>query len=326
MKRVISIGNALVDIIYLLENDVILEELGLKRGSMNMIDKDFDSLIDEKMKVHDRILSSGGSAANTINGLANLGIDTCFMGVTGEDEYGKFFREDMLSNNIKPILYTSDKKTGTARTFVSHDAERTFAVHIGAASELTVNIRETIFKDYDYLHIEGYLVYNRDLMLKIGEYGKRNGLKISLDLASYNVVEENIDFLKDYVKKYVNILFSNEEEAKAYSNMMPIESLNMMSKEVDIAVVKLGSKGSIIKRGDEFISISPVEVDTVIDTTGAGDMYAAGFLYGIISGLSLKVSGEIGSLLSSNVIKETGAKISKDKWIKIKDDIKRIAD
>ncbi|MFK5856323.1 MAG: PfkB family carbohydrate kinase, partial [Bacteroidota bacterium] len=175
--------------------------------------------------------------------------------------------------------------------------------------------------DYDILHVEGYLVQNHELLEAILRTAKNNGLKVSIDLASYNVVEDNLDFLKEMVEKYVDIVFANEEEAKAFTGLEPEEALNELSKVTDIAIVKIGKKGSMIKQGDTIVTVDVREIDP-IDTTGAGDIYAAGFLYGLVNNLGFKKSGEVGSLLASTVIENIGAKISDGDWQKILKEIK----
>ena len=173
--------------------------------------------------------------------------------------------------------------------------------------------RSDLFKDHGLLHIEGYLVQNHDLVESILQKAKSNGLKISVDLASYNVVEDNLEFLQEMISKYVDIVFANEEEAKAFTGMEPEDALNSLAQICETAVVKIGGEGSMIKTGDK-IDIVKIDKLTPIDTTGAGDIYAAGFLYGYINNLGNKKSGEIGSLLASNVIQVIGAKISDKNW------------
>jgi sugar/nucleoside kinase (ribokinase family) len=136
-------------------------------------------------------------------------------------------------------------------------------------------------------------------------------------MASYNVVEDNLEFFKEMVASYVDILFANEEEAKAFTAKEPEAALNEMAKLVEIAVVKTGSEGSMVKKGDQVTLIRPITANPM-DTTGAGDLYAAGFLFGLINNLGFVNAGYIGSLLASTVIEKIGAKIPADKWAAIK--------
>jgi sugar/nucleoside kinase (ribokinase family) len=319
MKKVLGIGNALVDIMTKLDDDKFLEEFQLPKGSMQLVGEDFVRNISQASEKFERYRSSGGSAANTIHGLARLGVDTGFIGKVGEDELGNFFYDDMKNNNIDPVLLKTKTDSGRAVALISPDSERTFATFLGAAIELSPeDLQGDFFRDFNYLHVEGYLVQNHDLLKTASDLAKENGLKISLDLASYNVVEDNIDFLKDYIANYVDIIFANEEEAKAYTGKEPEEALDVLAEQCDIAVVKIGKDGSFVKSGDQKFRIEPIKASPV-DTTGAGDAYAAGFLFGLVKGYSLDKCGQIGSVLAGKVIEVVGAKMDEKKWKEIYD-------
>jgi len=321
MTKIIGIGNALVDVLTQLENDELLITLDLPKGSMQLVDAKKSKQIQEQSKELKKQMASGGSAANTIHGLAKLGVKTAFIGTVGEDETGDFFHNDLTNNNIIPLLIKSKSPSGVANAMISKDGERTFGTFLGAAIELSANhINDKQFTDYDILHVEGYLVQNHELLEAILKTAKNNGLKVSIDLASYNVVEDNLSFLKEMVEKYVDIVFANEEEAKAFTGLEPEEALNEISKITDIAIVKVGKKGSMIKQGDTIVRVDVREIEPV-DTTGAGDIYAAGFLFGLVNNLGFKRAGEIGSLLASTVIENIGAKISDENWSSIKKEI-----
>ena len=323
MTKILGVGNALVDVLTRLEDDMLLETLELPKGSMQLVDADKSAQIQEHSKNLEKSMASGGSAANTIHGLASLGVETAFVGTVGRDEVGDFFRKDMQDNKIEPLLMMSESPSGVANAMISMDGERTFGTFLGAAIELSSEkINELNFADYNILHVEGYLVQNHNLLEAILKKAKTNGLKVSIDLASYNVVEDNIDFLKDMVRKYVDILFANEEEARAFTGMEPENALNEISKDVDITIVKIGKKGSMIKQGDNIAVVGASAGISPLDTTGAGDLYAAGFLYGIVNNLDLEKSGEAGNLLAENVIQVIGAKIPNKAWEDIRNKLK----
>ncbi len=318
MAKVIGIGNALVDVLIRLDDEKIINELGFPKGSMQLIDARTSAFIAEKTKNHKKERASGGSAANTIHGLARLGMETAFIGTVGRDETGKFFEEDLKKSGITPLLFKSDSPSGIANAFITKDGERTFGTFLGAAIELSGDmLKREFFDGYDLLHIEGYLVQNHRLIERALQLAKEAGLKISLDLASFNVVEENLDFLKEMTRKYVDILFANEEEAKAFTGLEPEPALHKISEDVGISVVKTGGKGSMIKQGDTVVHIEPVKANP-IDTTGAGDIYASGFLWGYLNGLGFEKAGYAGSLLASAVIEVIGAKFDDKKWNEIK--------
>ena len=175
-----------------------------------------------------------------------------------------------------------------------------------------------MFKGYAYLYIEGYLVQDHDLILRAMQLAKEAGAQICLDMASYNIVAEELDFFTTLINKYVDIVFANEEEARAYTGKDAWEAINEISAMCSVVVVKLGAQGSCIKKGTECIKLEIPLVKKVVDTTGAGDYYAAGFLYGLTCGYSLEKCSIIGSILASNVIQVVGTTLSKKKWDEIK--------
>lgn len=317
MDKVLGIGNALVDIMTKLKDDQLLKDYELPRGSMQLVGEDFVRKVTVATEDLEKHQSSGGSAANTIHGLAHLGAHTGFIGKVGKDELGDLFSKDLEDNGIEPKLFRSETESGRAIALISPDSERTFATFLGAAVELSPEeLNESLFNGYKYLHIEGYLIQNHELLKRAFELASKKGMKVSLDLASFNVVEDNLDFLKSFVKDYVDILFANEEEATAFTGKDPEAALDELAELCEIAVVKVGKDGSFVKRGNEKVKIDPIKANPV-DTTGAGDAYAAGFLYGLINGYSLDKCGYMGAVLAGKVIEVIGAKMDEAKWKEI---------
>ncbi|MFH1159412.1 MAG: adenosine kinase [bacterium] len=321
MKKILGIGNALVDILIRIGDEKILEKMNLPKGSMQLVNKLRSDEILEALLNSPRSIAAGGSAANTVHGLAMLGAKAGFIGTIGKDQLGDSFEQDMHAAGVEPYLIRSDSETGRAITLITTDSERTFATFLGAAVELSApNIAELaspIFPMYDYLHVEGYLIQDHDLVRTTMELAKHHGLMVSLDLASYNVVEGHLDFLQEILKKYVDILFANEEEAKSFTGFEPEEALHYISQFCEIAIVKTGGKGSLIKSREVRSQIGVIPANP-IDTTGAGDLYAAGFLYGHALGWPLVKCGEMGALLAGNIIEEIGAKMPAARWEKVK--------
>jgi len=316
--KILGLGNALVDIVIQLENDSQLDELNLPKGSMQLVDLERAQQVLNYFKNSPKKLASGGSCANALNGIANLGGDVSFVGCVGNDEYGEFFKTDMLKNDIKPHLFRGTVGTGTAITLMSPDSERTFATYLGSAIELSAShLSKELFKGYDYFHIEGYLVQNYDLIRTAIQMAKQAGCRISLDLASYNVVEENLPFLTEMVENYVDILFANEEEARAYCGKSPKEALNFFAEHVEYAIVKIGKKGSYVQHKNYVEHVGGRTVD-VVDTNGAGDAYSAGFLYGLMTGMEPKECGLLGAQLAGEVVTVVGPKLLKNQWKKIR--------
>ncbi|MBU0488817.1 MAG: adenosine kinase [Bacteroidetes bacterium] len=325
MKKVLGLGNALVDIMTRLESDEILTQFNLPKGGMQLVDADFANAVLNAAAGLQKQQASGGSAANTIHGLARLGVPAAFIGKVGNDDYGKFFHDDMLNSGIQPMLLTGSAQSGLAVALVSIDSERTFATFLGAAIEMTpADLTPEMFADASIFHIEGYLVQNHDLVREAMKMAKAAGLTISLDLASFNVVEQNFDFLHEMTEKYVDIIFANEEEAKAFTGSEPEDALLKISDKCRIAVVKIGKQGSLIKNQGIVTRIGVIPANPV-DTTGAGDMYASGFLYGLSLGLSMNQCGKIGAILAGNVIDVIGAKMTNETWQKMRIEINEIA-
>lgn len=326
MPKVIGLGNALMDIMTPLENDNILKHIGFPRGSMQLVNADKSN---EILKLTSHIkssLASGGSAANTIHAIAHLGMETAFVGKVGEDEYGRLFEEDLKNSGITPSLFYSKTETGRAVAMVSPDSERTFGTYLGAAVEMGPDeMTPEVFKGYDVLHIEGYLVFNEELIEKAIVTAKETGLKVSMDLASFNVVEAKLDFLQRMAKDYVDIIFANEEEAQAFTGEKdPVKALKKIAESVDLSIVKVGKEGSMIMQNGTITNVGVIDANP-IDTTGAGDYYAGGFIYGHLKGLKLEQSGKIGALLAGNVIEYMGCNIPSKTWKKILEEVKKIS-
>lgn len=314
----IGLGNALVDVLSVLKSDALLEKLSLPKGSMQLIDKELSAKIQDELKGGDRHFVTGGSASNTISGLAALGAPCHFIGKTGDDETGEFFRSDMEKHGVTTHIVKSDLPTGVCVSLISPDSERTMATCLGAASTLTENdFDPDWFKGVDLCHIEGYLVQNTAMIEAAMKMAKAAGAKVSLDLASYNVVEENLEFLRRAVKEYVDIVFANEEEAKSFAQTDPESAVDFIAEMCEIAVVKLGKKGSLVKKDGKTVRVDCLPNVKAIDTTGAGDLFASGFLYGLHMGYDMERCGKIGSLVGGHIVQVVGSKMSEETWADI---------
>ncbi len=323
MKSILGIGNALTDILAVLEDDSLLDFYHLPKGSMQHVDRETGEKMWQTLKPMGVQYVAGGSAANTITATAVLGMPSSFIGKVGDDELGSLFKSDLSRNGIKSILFKGIAASGRAMVFITApNAERTFAVYLGAAIELgPEDLTPEQFKGYNYFHIEGYLVQNQALVRRAVELAREADMIISIDMASYNVVESNDAFLHDIIAKYVDIVFANETEAQVFAKKPPREALDEIAKICKIAVVKIGKDGSMIKSGDEYHYIEAWPADT-IDATGAGDIYAAGFLFAHAHGLSLKECGDLGSIVAAKVVEVIGPKIDIPRWKLAKQEIR----
>ncbi|MDR0714336.1 MAG: adenosine kinase [Bacteroidales bacterium] len=322
--KILGMGNALVDIVTELPNDLLLKDLSLQKGSMQLVDKDFSDKVREKISRLPCIEKSGGSAANTICGLASLGVEAAFIGKIGRDRLGEVFRSDLEHHGVTPLMRFGDTETGLALALVSRNSERTFATYLGAAVEMEPShLDAAFFKGYTHFYIEGYLMQHYELIRRAVELAKDAGLDVIIDMASFNVVEDNRDFLHFLIKEYADVVFANADEARAFTGRRkPEEALQKIAEDCWITVVKTGANGSLVQNGKKVYRI-PARKVNCIDTTGAGDLYAAGFLYGLHLNLKFDLCGEIGSILAGKVIEVMGAKIPDDEWPEIRELIKQ---
>ncbi|MCQ2172540.1 MAG: adenosine kinase [Bacteroidales bacterium] len=326
MKSILGIGNALTDILAVLPDDSLLNTYHLPKGSMQHVDMETGDKIWAALKPLGVKYVAGGSAANTIACTAIFGMPSSFIGKIGDDELGLLFKSDQERYGVRSTLLKSEHSSGRSMVFVSGgNAERTFAVYLGAALDLVPeDLKPEYFAGHDYFHIEGYLVQNQALIRRAVELAHEAGCVISLDMASYNVVESNNAFLHDIVEKYVDIVFANETESKAFTKIDdPRKALDEIAKLCKIAVVKVGKDGSWVKSGDEvhFIPVWPADT---IDATGAGDTYAAGFLYAHALGMPLDICGKVGSIIAAKVVEIIGTKIDIPRWRAAKAEIREL--
>ncbi|MDR2467009.1 MAG: adenosine kinase [Prevotellaceae bacterium] len=309
IKSVLGAGNALVDILAIIPDHSLLEKYKLPVGSMQHVDEPTANRVYDELKQFAPSVVSGGSAANAVRAMAELGMTAGFFGKVGHDELGDLYDKDLRAAGIHSLLKRDDASTGRAMVLVLPDAERTFAVHLGAAALMNPDdIPAEAFDDYDCLHIEGYLIQNHSLIETAMKCAKQKGKTVSLDLASYNVVEEHLDFLRGIVERYTDIVFANEEEARAFAGVEPEKAVEILGSLCDIAVVKLGARGSIVKHGDELHRLPAIPV-TPVDLTGAGDLYAAGFFRALSSGLDLAACAKAGTVCAAEIIKLIGTKL-----------------
>jgi len=317
-KRIVGVGNALVDILAY-EDEDFLNKTGAAKGGMTYVKKEF---IQQTLEITSKQPTTvpGGSACNTVVGVGNLGGSARFIGKCGNGKLGKFFEKDLKRHNVEPLLFRSNLPTGRVLSIITPDAQRSMFTFLGAAADmLPQDISENCFEGAAIVHIEGYLLFNSDLILKVLKTAKTSGALISLDLPSYNVVKESHELLLHIVETFVDIFMANEDEARAYTGQADeTRAVNALAEKVDIAVLKIGKRGSLIAHNNEIIPIEPQGNGQAIDTTGAGDLWAAGFLYGLVNGLPLEKSGALGSACGYEVCQVIGANIPEAAWERIR--------
>ncbi len=317
-NRIVGVGSALVDILSHEEDD-FLNKTGAVKGGMMYVSKEF---IEKTLALSSKppSLVPGGSACNTIVGISKLGGTARFVGKCGKGEMGRFFENDLKRQNVEPSLLLSDSPTGRVLSIITPDAQRSMFTYLGASAETRPqDISISFFSDAAIVHIEGYLLFNPDLMIKILETAQQAGARISLDLASFNVVEESHELVEHIVDAFVDILIANEDEARAYTGYQDENrAIGALSEKAEIAVLKVGERGSFIACGNQMVPIQPKTGAAVIDTTGAGDLWAAGFLYGLVNGYALERCGELGSACGYEVCQVVGANIPESGWERIR--------
>jgi len=319
MIKILTIGNALVDEIYQVSEE-FLAQAGLPKGSMTLVDAPAQRRIREQLKNMKPRRASGGSAANTARGLAHLGIPCGFIGKVGQDETGEFFLSDMKQTGVVPHLGAGTLDSGVALTLMTPDSERTFATYLGSAVQMSAEeLDADLIAGFDLIHIEGYLVQDHELFESILEIAADEGLMISLDLASYNVVEANAAFLRDILPGNVDLLFANDMEARAFTGLDPLPALRRMGEDFLQVIVKTGPQGSLVAESGRQWTIPAMKAD-VIDTNGAGDLFAAGYLAGWAHGRSPEECAILGTHCAARVIEVTGTTLPTQAWERIRQD------
>jgi sugar/nucleoside kinase (ribokinase family) len=229
---------------------------------------------------------------------------------------GRLFREDLQSQRVEPHLFESPSPTGQVISIITPDAQRSMLTDLGASAELKPDeAGGDCFDGAAVVHIEGYLLFNRELIEAVMKAARDAGAKVSLDLASYTVVDSSRDILPGLVDRYVDILIANEDEALAYTGIEDEpDALSAMADQVELAVLKQGVRGSTIAVGDDRVTVDAYGNGSAVDTTGAGDLWAAGFFYGLVNGFSLQGCGSLASRCGHAVCQEVGANVPEAGW------------
>lgn len=311
--EIIGIGSALVDITVRVDESFLQAE-GLPKGGMTLIDADRSQELLRRFPEDVRELSPGGATANVMAAFAHCGGRPAFIGKVGKDPMGDYFKRETERTGVTFIELRSEKvPTGTAFTFITPDGERTFATYLGAAVELSpADLPPDRLCRAPILHIEAYLVVNRKLMDYLLTTGKANGQKISMDLSSFGVVQENLDYFEKIAGSHLNIIFANEDESLAFTGLSPRDSLDVFSRFCEIAVVKEGANGSYLARRNHKVYL-PAQKIWVEDTNGAGDAYAGAVLYGLSRGMSISTCGRLGTHAGALIVSQKGARVMEER-------------
>lgn len=310
---VYGVGNALVDIQATIQ-DAILEKLGFAKGAMTLVDDETQGKVLTEIGDGPTNRCAGGSAANTIMGVVDLGGKAAYVGKVATDEIGDFFLSDMRERGVIIDTPRADAgDSGTSVILITDDAQRTMLTNLGVSIALQLSdINEEELKQSQYVYVEGYLFSGPDTKaaaLHAIDIAKKNNVKVALTVSDSFLIDMVKDEFWDLIKGPVDLLFCNEQEAQSLTGEEdPIECARAIHQHASSVALTLGENGSLLMHEGEVVPVSGVGV-SAIDTTGAGDMYAAGLLYGITNGLSWKQSGHLASNVAARIVSQLGARL-----------------
>ena len=309
---VLCIGNAIVDVIARVEEEFVSRH-GLVKGSMNLIDEARAEELYAGMG--QAIEVSGGSAGNTAAGVASLGGKAAYFGKVKADQLGAIFRHDMRAQGVAFGTPAAEEGPATARSFilVTPDSERTMNTYLGACVNFTTrDVDRSVVEASQVTYMEGYLWARpeaKEAFTLAARIARDAGRKTSITLSDSFCVERHRDSFLELIRNDIDIVFANETEIKSLYKTQNFDgAMKAIAKDCPIAVLTRSEKGCIVVKGDEVHASAAHPVDKVVDVTGAGDLFAAGFLYGFTNGKSLQESAQLGSLAAAEVISHIGAR------------------
>lgn len=329
--KILGVGSPILDILVNVD-DKFIESIGGGKGGMALVDsKAQDSILERAKALSKPALAIGGSSGNTIFGLSRLGVQTAFLGKLGLDADGEFYKSEYKSlGGYGSRFKTTDKAhTGRCLSMITPDSERTMRTDLGAACMLSASdITEADFKDMYLVHAEGYLLYLPGVLEYVLKLARKAGCQVSLDLSSFDVVKNNMTVLPALLRDYVDIVFANEDEAREFcagqgKPFTPELAAQTLGEFCPVAAVKLGRDGALIRKDGIDYRVG-ADLVKAVDTTGAGDLWQAGFLYGYGNGKSPDVCAKMGAVLGAEVVQILGAAIPADRWPSIKDRLSKI--
>ncbi len=311
--QVIGIGNAAVDLLVPIE-DAFFEKTDLTKGGAKLVDWSvFSQLPEESQR------AAGGSAANVMKGLARLGVPTAFLGKIGSDEKGAYFETSLVDHGIESLLQRIETPTTQIACMITPDGEKSMYIYAGAGAELSEEaLSPELFSDRSLLHIDGYMLWNRSILPEALAMAKAQNLRVSIDLGCSELMVQFRELVLDLIPRYVDILFGNQEEIEILTGMNLQESLVFLGSLCPAVVVKVGQEGCWVAAHGKVFHSPGVVADKVVDTTGAGDLFASGFLYGYLHQYALEDCARFGNIVGSAAVENYGAEIPEAKWPEIR--------
>lgn len=325
--QLVGVGSPVVDILARVSEDFVATIDGAK-GGMELVDSGQMAALLQRLEQQgiETVHVPGGSAGNTVLAAANLGLRCSFVGKLGEDAAAGVYRDAFAAQGIDVSRFKQAAlANASCLSLITPDGERTMRTNLAAAMTLAPQeITAADFADTAHVHIEGYLLFNRDLAVQVLQTAHAAGCSISLDLASFEVVNAAGDILPQLLRDYVDIVFANEDEARAFTGLGDdFEAMLAQLAELSaVAVVKLGKDGSLIRSKGQTHRIAAQHVAYPLDTTGAGDFWAAGFLYGYLNGQDMAACGSYGSRLGAEVVQVVGASLPASRWQVVRNELR----
>jgi len=323
MARVLGFGSALLDQLAHVSERFVQALPGAK-GGMVLVDAGERQRLLDSLD-HAPEIAPGGSAANTVVGLARLGVTTRLLAKTGNDaagdEYGRHLSDAGVE--VSALKRSQGVPTGSCLSLITPDGERTMRTCLGAAATLgSEEVTPADFQGCTHLIMEGYMLHNRALVQEVLHQARAVGCCTAIDLASPEVVAASRDLLPALLEQYADMVFANAQEAAAFAGTPdPQKALDVLASHCRLAVVKVGADGALLRQGSESVHV-PAERVLVRDTTGAGDLWAAGFLYGRVQGCRLATAGRMGAAVAAAVVQVVGAVLPESTWVGLR---KRLA-
>jgi sugar/nucleoside kinase (ribokinase family) len=309
---VFGVGNSLVDIQARVD-DRFLELVDFPKGLMTLVDEPAQQRVLEQLDGRSTSRCAGGSAANTVMGVVDFGGKAAYAGKVGRDQLGEFFLSDMRERGVRIEVPPTDGQTGTCVVLITEDAQRTMLTNLGVSATLGPDdIDEAQIRKAKYVYVEGYLFTGegpRAAALKAMEIATANRVKVAFTVSDPFLIGLFRDRFWQLIEEHVDLLFCNLEEARSLAGKEdPIECASLIHKHAENVALTLGKNGSMLMHKGEVIPIEGVPTQA-IDTTGAGDMYAAGVLYGITNGLTWAQSGHLASHAAARIVSQLGARL-----------------
>ncbi len=314
--EVLTITQPILDHVVFVDERFLATVPGEKGGREMVSEKDFAALLEKCGSVP--IRSPGGSSANVMKGLAQLGHDTSAIGKVGRDLEGFYYTTELERLGVSAYMLFSSLPTGKSAILVTPDGERTMRTALGAAADTKdYPLDETLFDGTRLFHMEGYMLFDKPLVFRAIQLAKKHNALISLDLSSFEVARIHKEFLLTYLKDHVDVLFANQEEARALTDLDAEEACNALSAHFPIVVVTMGKEGCWVQKQQERHRVPGFAVNT-LDSTGAGDCFASGFLHGYLNSYPVSDCAWIGNLVASQVVEVVGAHIPEERWAGIR--------